>query len=539
MNGHGRPTRGHSTSYLSVGCNPGDTGFVSARSFEFALGQNLVLLRADGEKILKPFLRWLVRSPAWWNQIDKYLNVGAVFDSLKCVDIPEFVLPIPPLHDQRVIAHILSTLDDKIELNRRMNATLESMARALFRSWFVDFDPVRAKMEGRGTGLPKEVADLFPDRLVGSELGEMPEGWSVGSLGDIAEPSGTGVDPTSVERDTPYIGLEHMPRHSVALTDWGSAGSVSSNKSGFSKGDVLFGKLRPYFHKVGIRACGRGLLHRHRRPHGDDAGTGRFRSCICFIIRVRLVHEPDFDRYEDAANQLALDEQVRGVPARGANRRSLSARCGADVGPHRREHPRISRPRCPPRCSVAETGLRRDASARRREARRSNRMTETLLSGPDEKEGLSLAYVKALAARAGFATAVPEPDRDSVDVRIMAGGPRRPALDLQLKATADLAEVQDGFRQFRLRIKNYNDLRVETQTPRLLVVLDLPWDRAQWMTVTAEELVLRRRAYWMSLQQGHEEVVSQETVTVRIPEGNVLDVVTLQTLMEQSRSGDI
>ena len=166
-------------------------------------------------------------------------------------------------------------------------------------------------------------------------------------------------------------------------------------------------------------------------------------------------------------------------------------------------------------------------------------MTATLLTGPDQKEGLSLAYVKALAARAGFSTAVPEPDRDSVDVRIMAGGPRRPALDLQLKATADLAEAQDGVRRFRLRIKNYNDLRVETQTPRLLVVLDLPEDEAQWMTVTNEELVLRRRAYWVSLQQDHEEVVRQETVTVRIPEGNVFDVTTLQTLMERSRSGDI
>ena len=166
-------------------------------------------------------------------------------------------------------------------------------------------------------------------------------------------------------------------------------------------------------------------------------------------------------------------------------------------------------------------------------------MTATVLTGPDQKEGLSLAYVKALAARAGFSTAAPEPDRDSVDVRIMAGGPRRPALDLQLKATTDLAEAQDGFRRFRLRIKNYDDLRVETQTPRLLVVLDLPQDEAQWMTVTTEELVLRRRAYWVSLQQGHEEVVRQETVTVRIPEGNVLDVATLRTLMERSRSGDI
>lgn len=166
-------------------------------------------------------------------------------------------------------------------------------------------------------------------------------------------------------------------------------------------------------------------------------------------------------------------------------------------------------------------------------------MTETLLHVPDQKEGLSLVYVKALATRAGFVTSVPEPDRDSVDLRIQAGGPRRPALDLQLKATADLGAPRDGFRPFRLTIKNYSDLRVKTQTPRLLVVLELPADESRWMTVTSEELVLRRRAYWLSLQQGYEEVVGQETTTVRIPEDNVFDLEALRTLMERSRSGEI
>ena len=93
---------------------------------------------------------------------------------------------LPEESEQRAIAHILGTLDDKIELNRRMNETLEEMARALFKSWFVDFDPVRAKMEGRDTGLPPDVADLFPDRLVESELGEIPEGWEVKAVGTIA-----------------------------------------------------------------------------------------------------------------------------------------------------------------------------------------------------------------------------------------------------------------------------------------------------------------------------------------------------------------
>ena len=96
-------------------------------------------------------------------------------------------LDIPPSPEQRAIAHILGTLDDKIELNRRMKETLEAMARALFKSWFVDFDPVRAKMAGRDSGLPKHVAGLFPDRLVESELGEIPEGWRVETLSDLLE----------------------------------------------------------------------------------------------------------------------------------------------------------------------------------------------------------------------------------------------------------------------------------------------------------------------------------------------------------------
>ena len=94
---------------------------------------------------------------------------------------------VPDPTEQRAIAHILGTLDDKIELNRRMNETLEEMARALFKSWFVDFDPVRAKMEGRDPGLPKHLADLFPNRLVDSELGPIPEGWKVKALVELIE----------------------------------------------------------------------------------------------------------------------------------------------------------------------------------------------------------------------------------------------------------------------------------------------------------------------------------------------------------------
>jgi type I restriction enzyme S subunit len=121
----------------------------------------------------------------------------------------DILLPSP--EEQRAIAHILGTLDDKIELNRRMNETLEAMARALFQSWFVDFDPVRAKMDGRDPGLPKEIVDLFPDRFEDSELGEIPAGWEAGAVGDLAEVSSgkrpdVGYPEASVEACVPLWG---------------------------------------------------------------------------------------------------------------------------------------------------------------------------------------------------------------------------------------------------------------------------------------------------------------------------------------------
>ena len=170
---------------LSRRCNPGETAYVPA-GLECALGQNLVLLRADGKKLFPPFLRWLVRGTDWWEQVGTFINVGAVFDSLKCADIPNFSMPLPPLAEQKAIAAVLGALDDKIELNRRMNATLEAMARALFQSWFVDFDPVRAKLDGRQPfGLDSDTAALFPANFEESALGPIPQGWEAGRLDDV------------------------------------------------------------------------------------------------------------------------------------------------------------------------------------------------------------------------------------------------------------------------------------------------------------------------------------------------------------------
>lgn len=169
---------------LSRRCNPGETAFIEP-NFECALGQNLVLLRADGSKVYPPYLRWLARGNDWWNQVHTFLNVGAVFNSLKCADIPNFKLPIPPIGEQRAIANVLGTLDDKIELNRRMNQTLEAMARALYKDWFIDFGPVRAKMEGRQPpALSPEIAKLFPDSL---DIKGTPQGWQERRIEDILE----------------------------------------------------------------------------------------------------------------------------------------------------------------------------------------------------------------------------------------------------------------------------------------------------------------------------------------------------------------
>lgn len=110
---------------------------------------------------------------------------GSVFETVTTSTLASLDIPLPSIVEQRTIAHILGTLDDKIELNQRMNATLEAIARAIFKSWFVDFDPVYAKLEGRDPGLPAHIADLFPDRLVDSEFGEIPEGWEIKSLGEL------------------------------------------------------------------------------------------------------------------------------------------------------------------------------------------------------------------------------------------------------------------------------------------------------------------------------------------------------------------
>ena len=249
--------------------NIGQVAFVPGSSqFErYVVSQRQFYMRCNHENVLPEFIVAYFKTPKGQHSLlANTSQVGVPSIAQPVTYLRTIEIPLPPLSEQRAIAHILGTLDDKIELNRRMSETLEAMARALFKSWFVDFDPVRAKhalskvegMDGRWQrgqslpGLPAHLYDLFPDRLVDSELGEIPEGWEVGCLGDVANHSRRSIQPDDIENGTPYIALEHMPKGRIALTEWSTADALESNKYLFKRGEILFGKLRPYFHKVGV-----------------------------------------------------------------------------------------------------------------------------------------------------------------------------------------------------------------------------------------------------------------------------------------------
>jgi type I restriction enzyme, S subunit len=176
--------------------------------------------------------------------------------------------------EQKAIAHILGTLDDKIELNRRMSATLEAMARALFKSWFVDFDPVidnalaagnpipeplqtRAKarkaLGDQRKPLPAAIQKQFPSRFVFTEeMGWVPEGWEVEALEKILNQRNERIEPSEITRSMPYVPIDCISPKSLFLSSSNEGEEAKSSLIRFYEGDILFGAMRPYFHKVCI-----------------------------------------------------------------------------------------------------------------------------------------------------------------------------------------------------------------------------------------------------------------------------------------------
>ena len=177
--------------WISIVGTVGLTGLVDEALDGASLTENAAKICSIASYVDKVFLSLFLRSEQGREQI-RSQTVGSTQPKLALFRIEDIRVPVPPLPEQRRIAHILGTLDDKIENNRKTAKTLEAMAQAIFKSWFVDFDPVRAKMAGESREsickrlkLTPEILDLFPDRLVDSELGDIPEGWEVRSLDSI------------------------------------------------------------------------------------------------------------------------------------------------------------------------------------------------------------------------------------------------------------------------------------------------------------------------------------------------------------------
>lgn len=185
-----------------------------------ALAQRIVTLRGKPGLLDSGYLLYLMQSQEMQAKL-LGRSSGTTVTGIKQSELRKIEIALPRFSEQRAIAHILGTLDDKIELNRQQNETLEAMARALFKAWFVDFEPVRAKMQGRWQrgqslpGLPPHLYDLFPDRLVESELGEIPQGWKVGSFTDAVEIIGGGTPKTSVSEywdgEIPWFSVVDTP----------------------------------------------------------------------------------------------------------------------------------------------------------------------------------------------------------------------------------------------------------------------------------------------------------------------------------------
>jgi type I restriction enzyme, S subunit len=180
------------------------------------------------------------------------LASGSAVPILNKGHFSEVEISLPLLPEQRAIAHILGSLDDKIELNRRMNATLEGIALALFKSWFVDFDPVHARRGERESTLPPEVLALFPADFEESELGLIPRGWRISTLGNLVRSIKERVRATPEKDSEMYVALQDMPSRSIDLSQFRPGSEVNSSIIKFKKGDILFGSMRPYFHKVGF-----------------------------------------------------------------------------------------------------------------------------------------------------------------------------------------------------------------------------------------------------------------------------------------------
>ena len=200
--------------------------------FRGCLGRRMALLRVDETKADYKFLYYYFYSDAWRATVNENIVLGATVDRIPLIKFPDFPVELPPLETQHRIADILSAYDDLIENNQKQIKLLEEAARRLYKEWFVDL--------------------RFPGHENTKIVDGVPEGWSKSTVGNICKLRKVVITPDKIESNTPYIGLEHMPRNDICLSMWGKSEEINSNKFIYLKKDVLFGKIRPYFHKVGF-----------------------------------------------------------------------------------------------------------------------------------------------------------------------------------------------------------------------------------------------------------------------------------------------
>ncbi len=188
------------------------------------------------------FISYFLKSSEFWDYIHGVLGDKSAQPNASARTMTQVKLLVPPYPEQLAISHILGALDDKIELNHRINETLEAIARAIFKSWFVDFDPVRAKMEGREPyGMDAETAALFPGSFEDSALGKIPKGWNIKNLPEVIE-----INPQrslSKGQSAPYLEMSNMPTSSARALDWEYRDFSSGMK--FMNGDVLLARITP------------------------------------------------------------------------------------------------------------------------------------------------------------------------------------------------------------------------------------------------------------------------------------------------------
>ncbi len=208
----------------------------------FLASTGFAVFRAREDIADTGFIYWFLVQERIINQLHTIAEHStSAYPSIRPSDIKNLNIDLPPLPEQRAIAGILGALDDKIALNRRMNGTLEAMARAIFKDWFVDFGPVRAKMEGRAPYLPPEIWKLFPDRFANSEIGEIPEGWEVSPLDDLISVNPLRRLPKG--QTAPYLDMANMPAKGH-IPDTISARPFGSGTK-FMNGDTLMARITP------------------------------------------------------------------------------------------------------------------------------------------------------------------------------------------------------------------------------------------------------------------------------------------------------